>query len=64
MHEALYNLACLASLQRNTVEALDWLRKAILADYSISQSRVTKETDFDPIRDEKEFREFVATLPR
>ena len=50
----LYNLACYYSLAGEKEEALSWLGRAIRMDSSYRQ-RVSREADFDPIRNDQEF---------
>lgn len=61
--DVIYNLGCLAALQKDARQALEWLEKAILAGKQITQRKLTDETDFDPIRETPEFKEFLANLP-
>ncbi len=50
-----YNLACYYSLAGDKEEALSWLARAIRLDASF-RDQVAKETDFDPIRSDPDFR--------
>lgn len=51
----LYNLACYYSLARNKEQALSWLGRALRMDQSIGKL-IPKETDFDPLRDDPDFK--------
>ena len=50
----LYNLACYYSLAGEKEEALSWLARAFRLDNSY-RTRVAKEPDFDPIRNDQDF---------
>ncbi len=50
----LYNLACYYSLAGEKEDAISWLARAIRLDASF-RDQVTKETDFDPIRNDPDF---------
>ncbi len=57
--ELFYNVACCESLAGRTTEALDHLRRAIdMSDKSREYAQ--GDSDFDPIRDEPEFKELVG----
>ena len=51
----LYNLACYYSLAGEKEEALSWLARAFRLDNSY-RKQVAKESDFDPIRNDQDFR--------
>lgn len=55
-----YNLACGHALQGNEAKAKEWLRKA--GDYA-TQDRIADDDDFDKIREDAAFKEFVRSLP-
>jgi tetratricopeptide (TPR) repeat protein len=55
----LYNLACAESMRGRTAEALDYLRRSIENGERFRELART-DTDFDPIRDEPEFKELVG----
>jgi tetratricopeptide (TPR) repeat protein len=54
----LYNLACYYSLARNKEQALSWLGRALRMDRSIGKL-ISAETDFDPLRDDPDFRHLL-----
>jgi tetratricopeptide (TPR) repeat protein len=62
-HAALYNMACLESLRKDSASALSWLHRAITAGYALTREKLDTDTDFAPIRDTPEFKSFVASLP-
>jgi len=62
-HAALYNMACLESLRKDSTSALSWLHRAITAGYALTREKLDGDTDFAPIRDTPEFKSFVASLP-
>ena len=56
---ASFNLACIEGILGNPTEAVEHLRKTS----NLTQKRISEESDFDPIRTDSAFREFVASLP-
>lgn len=54
----LYNMACYYSLAGEKAQALSWLGRAIRLDSSF-RNQVTKETDFDPIRNDPDFQHLM-----
>ncbi len=59
-HDALiqYNLSCYLSLAGNTHDCLRWLGRALRLDRDF-RSLIDAETDFDPVRDDKDFRRLL-----
>ncbi len=55
---ALYNMACLNSLQKNNNEAFNWLKK-ILELKIIPYEKYQSDSDFDNIRDTKAFKRLM-----
>lgn len=55
----LYNLACYYSLAGIKEQALSWLGRALRMDRSLAKL-VPKETDFDPLRDDPDFRHLLT----
>jgi tetratricopeptide (TPR) repeat protein len=56
----LYNLACAESLAGQRQEAIEHLRMAIEASPDLGRKLAREDPDFDPIRDEPNFRELVG----
>ena len=54
----LYNLACYYSLAGEKELALSWLGRALRMDRGFTKL-VPKETDFDPLRDDPDFRHLI-----
>jgi len=55
---AYYSLACIYSRKNETVQAIEWLRKAIVLDKSfIDKSKA--ESAFDNIRESPEFQQLI-----
>lgn len=57
----LYNLACYYSLAGRKEQALSWLGRALRMDRSFGKL-VPDETDFDPLRNDPEFRHLLELL--
>lgn len=53
-----YNLACYWSLAGNREEALTCLRRALSQDATL-RKLIDNETDFDPLRDDPDFRQII-----
>jgi len=51
----LYNLSCYWSLTGNKIQALSWLGRSLRMDRSL-RKLVDSETDFDPLRNDPDFR--------
>ena len=58
--EPLYNLACCESLAGRTADAIGHLRQAVERFGGDMREWAKTDTDFDPIRDEPEFKELVG----
>jgi hypothetical protein len=58
-----YNLACLEAAEGDAVKAAEWLRHAVEAGGKLSRKRIVEDNDFDRIRDDRAFVEFLRTLP-
>ena len=56
-----YNLACYYSLDHDKSRALSWLGRAVRADRSLAHL-IEKETDFDPLRNDPDFKYLVETI--
>ncbi|MGE3854907.1 MAG: putative Ig domain-containing protein, partial [Planctomycetota bacterium] len=56
---ALYNLACLCSLQNSLIEAMDWLDEAIKYGYA-DYAAIKSDHDLDHIRQLSQFKELLA----
>jgi tetratricopeptide (TPR) repeat protein len=54
----LYNLACYHSLAGHKEQALSWLGRALRMDRSFGRL-VSAETDFDPLRDDRDFQRLL-----
>ncbi|MCH7547906.1 MAG: hypothetical protein IID30_16025, partial [Planctomycetes bacterium] len=63
-HEALYNLACVEALRGDVDATITRLR--VWAEYHPAPSRlkIVNDEDFDRVRDDPTFMEFVNTLPQ
>lgn len=57
----LYNLACYWTLAGDKNNALSWLGRALRRDASL-RKLIPQETDFDPLRDDPDFRFIVETV--
>lgn len=57
-----YNLACLASLRGHASAALEQLRR-VPKEEGLTQHKLFKEEDFEPIRQDPAFQAFLRTLP-
>ena len=57
--ELLYNLACCESLAGRATDAVDHLRRAIVASEQV-RAYARDDSDFDPIRDEPAFQELIG----
>lgn len=55
----LYNLACYYSLAKDRAQCIRYLKRAIDKDPRYRE-QIASETDFDPVRNDPEFREFTA----
>lgn len=55
-----FNLACIEAILGNAPGSLEYLRRAS----KLSKKRIDEESDFDPIRSDSAFREFVESLPK
>jgi len=60
---SMYNIACCHALLGDSVAAMDWLEQASDAGFDDPRSLV-KDSDFDPIRSEARFQEFIDTAFR
>ncbi|MDP3000885.1 MAG: AAA family ATPase [Bryobacterales bacterium] len=58
-----FNLACIEALQGNPSEAVRWLNIGHSSGERLSRARIAAEKDFDGVRDEPEFVNFVESLP-
>jgi tetratricopeptide (TPR) repeat protein len=56
----LYNIACYYSLAGEKSQALSWLGRALRMDSSYRE-RIPQETDFDPLRNDPDFRYMTET---
>ncbi|MEK7754218.1 MAG: hypothetical protein AAB654_20000, partial [Acidobacteriota bacterium] len=59
-----FNLACVEALLRNPSEVVRWLRVCDSTGERLSRARIAAEKDFDGVRDEPEFVNFVESLPQ
>ncbi len=57
------NLACLEAIEHNVDEAIRWLKEAKKSGTLKSKSQLTEEPDFDPLRLNPKFLNFIADLP-
>ncbi len=57
----IYNTACAYSLMGKKKEAIKYLKKAVEMGFE-DVEHIQKDTDLDPIRSEKEFKELIAKL--
>lgn len=60
---SLYNLACLEAKLGKAREAVHWLHEYAPTGAELSSERLAADRDFDAIRDQPEFVEFVESLP-
>jgi len=60
---AAYNLACIEALQRNVEKAIGWLRHGLASGTPLSRDQIARDPDFDRVRDDPNFRAFLASLP-
>jgi hypothetical protein len=58
-----YNLACLEAIRGNSNESVSWLRTAAEAGHPVTQAVLSSDTDFDSIRQDPAFVEFLSGLP-
>lgn len=59
----LYNLSCYWSLAGNKAQSLSWLGRALRMDRSL-RNLIDEETDFDPLRNDPDFRMIVSAVSR
>ncbi len=57
---ASFKLACIEGILGNATASIEHLRRAS----NLTQKRINEESDFDPIRSDPTFREFVESLPK
>lgn len=57
----LYNLACYYSLAGNKQQALSWLGRALRMERSLANG-IPDESDFDPLRNDPDFRRLLELL--
>ncbi len=63
-YHALYNLGCLFACKGDTEISIEWLEKCrSVSKIFLTQKRIANDEDFDRIRHDPRFEEFVATLP-
>jgi len=60
---ALYNLACVYSLQKKIDRAIEWLQRAIDAGYN-DFGWMEKDTDLDNLRDDPRYKEIIRLGPK
>jgi len=60
---AMYNMACVRSLQNRIDEAIEWLRKSIDAGYDDFEW-MEKDSDLDNIRKDERYQELIRKGPR
>ena len=60
---AMYNLACIFSLQKKIDRAIEWLQKAVDAGYD-DFGWMEKDTDLDNLRDDPRYKEMVRRGPK
>jgi hypothetical protein len=58
-----YNLACLEAICGDANKSASWLRSAVEAGYRVTKTEVASESDFDAIRHDPVFVEFLSGLP-
>ena len=59
----LYNLSCYWSLAGNKAQSLSWLGRALRMDRSL-RNLIDDETDFNPLRNDPDFRMIVSAVSR
>jgi hypothetical protein len=60
----LYNFACLEARQGNAMDALNHLKKFIASGKPVTAGQIEADSDFDAIRHDPNFADFVAELRR
>jgi tetratricopeptide (TPR) repeat protein len=60
---ALYNMACVRSLQKRIDEAIEWLQKAVDAGYDEFEW-MEKDEDLDNIREDERYKEILKRGPK
>jgi len=60
---AMYNLACIFSLQKKIDRAIEWLQKAVDAGYN-DFGWMEKDTDLDNLRDDPRYKEMIRLGPK
>ncbi len=60
--DALYNIACGYAQMDDPANAVKWLRDAIAAGYD-NYEHIADDSDFDPIRETREFKQVMAEAP-
>jgi len=60
---AMYNMACVRSLEKKIDQAIEWLQKAVEAGYDDFEW-MEKDTDLDNIREDKRYKEMLRKGPR
>ena len=62
-YDVLYNLGCLFASKSDAETAINWLEKCKqVSDPPLTQKEIAGDPDFDAIRDDPRFQEFVASL--
>ena len=60
---ALYNMACVKAIEKDSAKAIEWLQKAIDAGYDDFEW-MEKDTDLDNIREDEQYKELVRQGPK
>jgi Tfp pilus assembly protein PilF len=59
-----FNLACLAAVRGDVDGTLSWLERRVAVEPPLTQQKIAGDSDFDLVREDELFVEFVATLPK
>ena len=63
VEDSMYNIACGYAQMHDATNAVKWLRDAINAGYD-NYDHINSDSDFDPIREDGQFKQVLAEAPR